>query len=319
MINPNQQPAMSIVNIDGDKIRALREGQDLTQLYLATVVGVTTDTISRWENRRYPTIKLENAEKLAAALNVALDELLDGGQKETVAPVLPDRDEDKGTSRQRSRRRLSWPQWGLAAALAVGLILALSLVLVRPPDRVTAIRILPAHAAANSPFPVLIQLQADGNQDTTVLIRDQLTGECETTTVGDDGSLKAFGSQPRWIGKLARGQACFLYLVQPKAIDGDQILFRGDLVLQGTNDKTVPIQGADRVKIAPFHWADDNQDLQISDGEILQAFERYSRSEASVLNLNQLEELWLSGTYAWDGHAFTTKSRDTIDRTEDSQ
>ena len=65
------------VDINGSKIRSLREQNDLTQLYLATVVGVTTDTISRWENRRYPSIKLENARKLADALGVPLEELLE--------------------------------------------------------------------------------------------------------------------------------------------------------------------------------------------------------------------------------------------------
>jgi len=66
------------VDINGDKIRLLREQKELTQLYLATVVGVTTDTISRWENRRYPAIKLDNARKLAEAL---------GGEMQEAAPV----------------------------------------------------------------------------------------------------------------------------------------------------------------------------------------------------------------------------------------
>ena len=68
---------MSSVNIDGSKIKTLREQQGLTQLYLATVVEVTTDTISRWENRHYQSIKRENAEKLAEALEVSLEELLE--------------------------------------------------------------------------------------------------------------------------------------------------------------------------------------------------------------------------------------------------
>jgi DNA-binding transcriptional regulator YiaG len=42
-----------MVKIDGSRVRIIRESKGLTQLYIATVVGVTTDTISRWENRRY--------------------------------------------------------------------------------------------------------------------------------------------------------------------------------------------------------------------------------------------------------------------------
>ena len=68
---------MSMIKIDGAKIKLLREQQGLTQLYLATAVEVTTDTISRWENRRYPSIKRENGLKLAEALNVPLEELLE--------------------------------------------------------------------------------------------------------------------------------------------------------------------------------------------------------------------------------------------------
>ena len=65
-----------MVKIDGSRVRNLRESKGLTQLYIATVVGVTTDTISRWENNRYPTIRRENALKLAEALEVPLDDIL---------------------------------------------------------------------------------------------------------------------------------------------------------------------------------------------------------------------------------------------------
>ena len=66
----------STVRIDGDRIKALRLQKGLTQLYLASFVGVTTDTISRWENKKIPSIKRENALKLAEALEVSLDEIL---------------------------------------------------------------------------------------------------------------------------------------------------------------------------------------------------------------------------------------------------
>ena len=65
-----------MVNIDGARIRRIREEKGLTQLYVATVVGVTTDTISRWENRRYPNIKKENAVKLAEALETRMADIL---------------------------------------------------------------------------------------------------------------------------------------------------------------------------------------------------------------------------------------------------
>ncbi len=71
------RPEPPTVRIDGDRIRRLREEKELTQLYVATVVGVTTDTVSRWENRRYQTVKRQNALKLAQALEVDLNDILE--------------------------------------------------------------------------------------------------------------------------------------------------------------------------------------------------------------------------------------------------
>ena len=74
-----------MVKIDGTQVRRLREAKGLTQLYMATVVGVTTDTISRWENKRYPSIKVENGRKLAEALEVNLEEILEKEEKKPAA------------------------------------------------------------------------------------------------------------------------------------------------------------------------------------------------------------------------------------------
>ena len=66
----------STVCLDGTEVKRIREGQQLTQCYVSKMVGVTTDTISRWENKRYPTIRRENALKLAEALEVPLVDIL---------------------------------------------------------------------------------------------------------------------------------------------------------------------------------------------------------------------------------------------------
>ena len=95
---------MSSVQIDGDAIRSIREEKGLTQLYLATVVGVTTDTISRWENRKYPSIKFENAEKLAQALEVDLEDIVDSGAKNNEILV-----EQTGTEVSSSQEREAEP------------------------------------------------------------------------------------------------------------------------------------------------------------------------------------------------------------------
>jgi len=77
------------VAVDGARVRGIRETNKLTQLYVANVVGVTTDTISRWENNRYPTIKRDNAEKLAIALEVDLAEILKSEESPAAAEDKP--------------------------------------------------------------------------------------------------------------------------------------------------------------------------------------------------------------------------------------
>ncbi|MGW8161763.1 MAG: helix-turn-helix domain-containing protein, partial [Desulfobulbales bacterium] len=96
-----------MVKIDGSRVRRLRESKGLTQLYIATVVGVTTDTISRWENRRYPAIKEENALKLAEALEVSLEEFLDT-EDEAVAQTEEPDTPVSGASRTRAKRTILW-------------------------------------------------------------------------------------------------------------------------------------------------------------------------------------------------------------------
>ena len=64
------------VQLDGSAIRRIREEQKLTQYYIAKVVGVTTDTVSRWENNRYPSVRRDNAILLAEALEVPVENIL---------------------------------------------------------------------------------------------------------------------------------------------------------------------------------------------------------------------------------------------------
>ena len=95
-MNEQSYPSSQVmIKIDGARIRAIREAKGLTQLYVATAVEVTTDTVSRWENRRYPTIKKENGLKLAQALEVELEDILDRGDEADISqdeaePVAPE-------------------------------------------------------------------------------------------------------------------------------------------------------------------------------------------------------------------------------------
>lgn len=295
------------VDINGDKIRLLREQKDLTQLYLATVVGVTTDTISRWENRRYPSIKLDNAKKLAEALGVALEDLLD------------DKDPVSGEDLQDSQERsepvgpLSSPtpagrlgplhskRWlGVGGGLLLVLAAGFFFLQAHYHSGVTTERILPKHTAPNLPFPVIVQVTGSADSIHTLLVREELLGDGEAIGSSPEGEPpKHFGRNPRWIGKLVNGRATFLYLVQPgkKLRQQEEIRFKGELIVGEGRSSGEKIGGAERIALEPYHWVDVDRDYVISDSEILKAHETYALPGENLINFTAIEELWVAGRY----------------------
>lgn len=288
------------VDINGEKIRTIREQKGLTQLYLATVVGVTTDTISRWENRRYPSIKLDNAKKLAEALEIPLEELV---ELEVAPGSVSDQEADMAGRPKRffpsfpAARHRFWLL--LAVILALGSLAAVALLWFNR-SGLRATRVMPSHTAPNLPFPVLIRVNGPVDFHGTLLVRDALHGEGEATGAPEEGQPKQFGKNPRWIGRLDNGSALFLYLVTPgkKAKTDEKIIFSGDLITREGQMIGDSITGPSQVVLAAYHWADTDQDYVISDDEILSAYETYSLPGDATISLSALEELWLAGKYA---------------------
>src|SRR5512145_1988670 len=138
------------VCLDGTAVRRIREEKKLTQLYVAKVVGVTTDTISRWENNRYPSIKRENALRLAEALEAPVEDILQGGTGICMVtePALPP-------------RRLIYR--ALPIFLVLFVLAAVYFFVQRqqaPADSLLAERVLPNFAAPGSSIPVQVRLEA---------------------------------------------------------------------------------------------------------------------------------------------------------------
>jgi len=292
---------MSIVKIDGSKIRSLREEQDLTQLYLATAVGVTTDTISRWENKRYPTIKRENGEKLAEALEVSLEELLE--KVDSKEEQKDDQKEDPKLCAEGSQGP-QFPLKKMAIALLAACLLAGIVVLLLPKKKIqiSCKRIIPEHAAPNAPFPVIIRIQADTDQELPILIREELTGDGMASGRGTTGESKDFAKKPRWIGTLNQGQAQFTYMVTPdkNSREDAMISFSGEIRSRNGKEIGSVIEGPANIRIAQYHWADGDKDYIISDNEILIAYETFSSPGESGIDFSTLEELWLAGLYTWN-------------------
>lgn len=297
---------MTMVRIDGVRIRKLREGQGLTQLYLATSVGVTTDTISRWENKRYPNIKKENAIKLAEALKVQLSEILDNGQEEVSSSAAqPNQDEIAphstpviGTKQHLSIRK-SWPLLLLSATLgAIIMAFVYFYQSLQHTSHIAASRIAPSHFTTGQPFPVLLQIKGALGKPTAIIIKEELpsgatflAGIPKTTGNTSDKSVI------KWLDKVS-SDTTYAYIVSIRAEQGKTLRLRGTCSTRGL--KRQAIGGAGEITSSQFHWADYNKDNSIDDREILLVYDLYSELNNLDLDLDQIEEIWLGSGYRWD-------------------
>lgn len=287
--------------IDGHNIRRLREGKGLTQLYVATVVGVTTDTISRWENRRYPSIKPENAKKLAEALDVTLNEIIDQtAPANEAAEALPGPDAIAPSLSLNNRR------WGIGLALFLAAFIGAVLLAWWPqshqPLRVTATRILPPHAPIGLPFPVAITLTPATAEAIPLIISETMAQECAAM----DGvpPFNAANNETRtfkWISK-PEGQTILFYMamIKPHSPTRPQVPFAGEITLHGDTGVMNPIGGDVNVTVAPYHWADRNRDYMIDDEEILTVYDTFGAATGLRLDASLIEDIWSGHGYRWD-------------------
>lgn len=296
----------STLNIDGEKVRSLREEQELTQLYLATAVGVTTETISRWERRRYPAIKRGNALKLAEALNVSLEMILEtSGAADEPEPM------EKGTAGSGavtvSRLPPRWLQQKSLLFCAAILLASLTFWLLLPVNKdagIRAVRYLPAQVMPGQVFPVLIRVDRL-SEDTSFLLRETLPEFCSPvrtlppSLTHDDNTR-----QIKWIKRgHEQGQENFYYLtVLDKGAAMDSLLFFQGAVVVGRRGSQEPVvSGVLQTEVTPFHWADENRDNRIDDYEMLSVYELFPEGEALGIDIKEIEAIWAASGYRWSG------------------
>ncbi len=257
------------LNIDGQKVRRLREKNKLTQLYLATVVGVTTDTISRWENKRYPSVKRENALKLAEALEVSLEELIELPPEEEVefAQIQEQPAAAPQELASTGRRPLLW-------ALALALIIVSCFMGWRhfgaaKSATFSAIRFLPGHVLVGQPFPVLVEIESDQAKPTTLMLREALPENCTPlSAIPPFTAQDNQGKRIKWINKIdSSKRASVVYLVQADkdATLGENLRFEGNLVIGRRGGYEPKVLGAQTAEVSTFHWADVNRVQRIDD------------------------------------------------------
>ena len=293
-----------MVKIDGSKVRSLREAQGLTQLYMATVVGVTTDTISRWENKRYPSIKEENGLKLAEALEVTLDDIL-----EKEAEI---KDSEETPTLAVSQSRVPKSNRSLLWIMILILVLLLPFVFYRfkQPEPVTifATRVLPPHIPVGQPFPVIIQVETKEQGPFSLILKETLPADCEpllsappfTGIDKKNGSLK-------WISRTAGQITTFVYLAKRLVTESSTpnnapLRFSGSITLRDKKSSKTIIAGSLVLPLADYHWADTNRDNRIEDAEILAAYDTFSALDNVEYDWQEIDDIWSGEGYHWDSN-----------------
>jgi transcriptional regulator with XRE-family HTH domain len=291
-----------MIKIDGSGVRRLRESKGLTQLYIATVVGVTTDTISRWENKRYPSIKEENALKLAEALEVPLEQILENEEE----PSRPDEIPAIGVSESRvpkSNRILLW----LLLLILVLLLPFIWYSYKRPaPVTIFATRLLPPHIPAGQPFPVVIQVTTKQQGPSSLILKESIPKGCEP--IGSAPPFTGFDKKTgslRWISRTTGQVTTFVYLAKKISnetgpTNESPLRFNGLVTLRDKNSPETIIAGSLILPLADYHWADANRDNRIDDDEILAVYDIFSALDTIKYDWQEIDDIWSGESYYWD-------------------
>jgi len=291
-----------MVKIDGSKVKKLRESKGLTQLYIATVVGVTTDTISRWENKRYPSIKEENGLKLAEALEVSLEQIL---EKEEEPPTL----DVAGTADVAPARMLKSNRivlWLLLLAVVLLLPFIWYNVKEPAPVSISATRLLPPHIPAGQPFPVIIQVATKQQGPFSLILKETLPQDCEP--IASAPPFTGFDKKSRslkWISRTTGPITVFVYLAQQNinasgSAAGSPLHFSGSVTLRDKKSSETIIAGSLVLPLSDHHWADANRDNRIEDDEILAVYDTFSALDSINYDWQKIDEIWSGAGYSWD-------------------
>lgn len=296
MENPAEKQEKSLppmVAVDGLRVRAIREENKLTQLYVANVVGVTTDTISRWENNRYPSIKRENAEKLAASLEVDLAVILKTDEPpamDSEPPSLPD-----------GKRWMRLSLFLLVISITVALA---GYVLRHQAQLSTAGRILPRFGAPGETIPVQIRILRRGEEKSGFILKERLPEGWRLVTSSPPTASGTISSQEvKWLVPGGTGQLTIRYTVKisPDSPLNSVATINGSIVSSADGlSRTETIGGERYLRIAGVHWADANGDSRIDDDEIMPAYYLTEEMKGLGLEWKTIEAIWNAGGYRWD-------------------
>ena len=287
------------VAIDGARIRSIRETKRLTQLYVANVVGVTTDTISRWENNRYPSIKRENAQKLADALEVSLDEIL---RQETAPQAGPGELTPPAPSPFPDKRVLLFSGVGALLLLVVLLIFARN-----DPSDPIAVRWAPRYAAPGEIIPLQVKVVRRPGEPFGFILKEKLpAGMRLVSSLPPSSAAESSGSEVKWLVPSGNTPVTISYSVRTPAsrYQGKDAPLKGEIVLRGADaNRTEAIGGSSEIRIGAYHWADANGDGRIDDDEIMPAYYICDEMKGLGLDWKTIEAIWTGNGYRWDARS----------------
>lgn len=296
MDNPEKNyPLDANLKIDGEVIRRLREEQGLTQLYVAKVVGVTSDTISRWENNRYPSIKTSNAQRLAEALEVEVEEIVQ--QHDGADEIAPQSTEARSHSFS-----LNGALIGVGAIILLGVFILVWKFISAPAPDVRAERLLPSYAAPGAQVPVKLTFSGAAAR---IVVREQIPAKWELVeALPEPDSFDPDTGLMRWILEVGQNPVSIHYIakVAEQAPLHSLQKFRGELVLRSEEPahERTGMLGANQLVIEPVHWADLNADKRIDDDEMLDASYLAESAAPLALGMEKLEKLWMAEHYYRD-------------------
>ncbi|MCK4691682.1 MAG: helix-turn-helix transcriptional regulator, partial [Desulfuromonadales bacterium] len=238
------------VSIDGAAIRKIREEKRLTQLYVSKVVGVTTDTVSRWENNRYPTIRRDNALKLAEALEVEIAEIL----------RQEDSSEIEAVDRKQPTPGKIW-LWIAVGAVLSAILGYLVFQSDNPPPEIRAERILPPFAAPGQRVLIRVNMQSEKQLKGMILREDYPRGWTLIEAVPPASSLDNIDGIARWIFRTPQLQTTVAYMLEVArdAVVGTVIDLNGELIANPNgHSASIPLVTHGKMIVKPRHWADIN-------------------------------------------------------------
>lgn len=301
------------VCLDGAAVRRIREEKRLTQLYVAKVVGVTTDTISRWENNRYPTVRRENLFKLAEALESPAH-LLVKAEVFAEEGIEEGENGENGEAPPPAAGKTTSPAPSFLYLGMIALLLILGFIsyrLLRPPASspvsvppdFAATRILPRYAAPGMIIPVRLRLNVD-DATKRYIIREHFPPGWEVIEASPPASsIDNQEGMARWIVKQGEKRSLIVYLVRVDSRAPLKMIarFRGEIVANlDDKNQSLAAAGATEMTVGPYIWSDLNGDSSIDDAEMLEASLAFEELEGVHLEWKELERLWDAGQYRFD-------------------